>query len=159
MSEDNLKPLLFLHVKPKPSSLIVPSFINPPLISKILDDSFSSLATLKPSNYNVKTTGKDIAEQQTHLSPEHCTALAAMLAKHDEMFNHVLGQYPDGTVHLQVLPGVAPIHCKPFGVPHHNLKQLKCEIDMLVLLDVIEPILISEWAFPPFLVPKKHGTA
>jgi Reverse transcriptase (RNA-dependent DNA polymerase)./Integrase core domain. len=32
-------------------------------------------------------------------------------------------------------------------------------LDTLVLLDVIEPILVSEWAFPSFIVPKKDGTA
>jgi hypothetical protein len=130
------------------------------LISKVLDDNFSFSETLKPSDYDVKTTAMDIAAQQTHLPPEHHTALAATLAKHNKMFNCILGKYPDGTVKLQVLvPGVSPIHCKPFGVPHRNLKQLKHEIDMLVMLDVIEPILISEWAFPSFLVPKKDGTA
>jgi hypothetical protein len=94
-----------------------------------------------------------------HLIPRHRTALAAMLAKHDEMFNHVLGKYPDGNVHLQVVPGVSPVHYNPFAVPLCNLKQFKREVDTLVLLDVIEPILISEWAFPSFLVPKQDGTA
>jgi Reverse transcriptase (RNA-dependent DNA polymerase). len=129
------------------------------MVSQIFDDCFVSSETLKPSDYDVKTTGKDITEQQTHLSPEHRTALAAMLAKHDQIFNQVLGKYPDGSVRLQVVPGVSPIHCKPFGVPNRNLKQLKREIDTLLLLDVIEPILILEWAFPSFLVPKKDGTA
>jgi hypothetical protein len=97
---------------------------------------------------------------QTHLILLHRTALAAMLAKHDEMFNFVLGKYPDSTVHLQVVPGVSPVHCKPFAVPHCNLKQFKREIGTLVLLDVIEPILISAgWAFPSFLVPNNGGTA
>jgi hypothetical protein len=27
------------------------------------------------------------------------------------------------------------------------------------LLDVIEPVLVCEWAFPSFIVPKKDGTA
>ena len=118
---------------------------DPPSISNVFEDNFASSETLKPSDYNVKTTGKDIAEHQTHLGPQHRTALAAMLAKHDAMFNRVLGKYPDGgTVRLQVVPGVSPIHCKPFAVPHRNLKQLKTEIDTLVMLDVIEPILISE---------------
>jgi Reverse transcriptase (RNA-dependent DNA polymerase). len=139
---------------------ICPSKPDDPLsVLNVFEDSFASSESLKPSDYNVKTTGKDIAEQQTHLIPQHRTALAAMLAKHDEMFNRVLGKYPDGTVRLQIVPGVSPIHCKPFAVPHRNLKQFKREIDTLVLLDVIEPILISEWAFPSFLVPKKDGTA
>jgi hypothetical protein len=110
--------------------------------------------------YDTKTTGQDIANQQEHLFPQHRTALAAMLAKHDARYNCVLGKYPDGTVHCsQVVPGVSPIHCKPFSVPHQNLHQLKREIDKLVLLDVVEPILVSEWAFPAFIAPKKDGTA
>lgn len=130
------------------------------MVSQIFEDSFTSSETLKPSDYDVKTTaGKDIAEQQSHLSPKHHTALAAMLAKHDQMFKCVLGKYPDGTVCLQVVPGVSPTHCKPLSIPNWNLKQLKCEIDTLLLLDVIEPILISEWAFPSCLERKMalHG--
>jgi Reverse transcriptase (RNA-dependent DNA polymerase)./Integrase core domain. len=145
------------HPRLQPVRPLTPE--DPSSVLNVFEDSFASSESLKPSDYNVKTTGKDIADHQTHLIPQHRTALAAMLAKHDEMFNRVLGKYPDGTVRLQVVPGVSPIHCKPFSVPHRNLKQLKREIDTLVLLDVVEPILISEWAFPSFLVPKKDGTA
>jgi hypothetical protein len=133
------------HPRLQPVRPLTPE--DPPSVLNVFEDSFASSESLKPSDYNVKTTGKDIADHQTHLIPQHRTALAAMLAKHDEMLNRVLGKYPDGTVRLQVVPGVSPIHCKPFAVPNRNLKQLKREIDTLVLLDVVEPILISEWAF------------
>ena len=75
------------------------------------------------------------------------------------MFNRVLGKYPEGQVHLQLVPGATPFHCCPYTIAHHNLKDFKHELDTLLLLDIIEPVLVSEWAFPSFLVPKKDGTA
>jgi hypothetical protein len=120
----------------------------PDIIKKAAQDSYHALPSIKPSDYDTQTTGADIAAQQSHLEPEHRTALAAMLAKHDAMFNRVLGKYPDGRVRLQLVPGATPIHCKPYTVPHRNLKQFKRELDTLLLLDVIEPVLVSEWVLP-----------
>jgi hypothetical protein len=38
----------------------------------------------------------DIAQMQTHLEPQHCTALAAMFAKHEAMYNCPLTEYNKG---------------------------------------------------------------
>jgi hypothetical protein len=70
----------------------------PDIIKKAAQDSYHALSTIKPSDYDTQTTGANITAQQSHLEPEHRTepALAAMLAKHDIIFNRVLGKYPDG---------------------------------------------------------------
>jgi hypothetical protein len=130
----------------------------PKSIQDALEDAYMS-TQLKPSDYNTTTTGEKIAEEQTHLSPLHRSALAALLHKHNEMFSRILGKYPNEKVQLKLIPGANPIHCKPFGVPNKNLKSFKHEIDVLLLLDVLEPVLTSQWAFPTFLIPKKDGTA
>jgi hypothetical protein len=113
---------------------------DPPFILHVFEDSYLSLEILKPSDYDVKTTGKDLAEHQTNLPTQRHIVLAA--SHHDEMFNHVLGKYPDGTVCLQVIPCVPPINCEPVVIPHKNFNQLNHEIDIFFLLFVIEQILI-----------------
>jgi hypothetical protein len=128
-----------------------------PTISKA-DDALMSVS-IKPSDYSSLTSSEEIAEKQYHLPPEHKSALAAMLHKHQELFGHTLGKFPNQKVKLHLIPGAKPIHCKPFSVPNKNLAQLKQEINTLLDLDVIEPVLTSLCAFPTFLIPKKDGTA
>ena len=75
------------------------------------------------------------------------------------MFNHVLGAHPHEKVALELKPNSSPIQCKPFTVPTKYRDLLKGELDKLVDLQVLKPVLTSQWAFPTFLVPKKDGTA
>jgi hypothetical protein len=82
------------HPRLQPVSIDAQEY--PDIIKKAAQDSFHAMSSIKASDYDTKTTGADIAAQQSHLEPEHRTALAAMLAKHDAMFNRVLGKYPDG---------------------------------------------------------------
>jgi hypothetical protein len=108
----------------------------------IAEDAFMSV-TIKPSDYNTVTSASEIAEQQVHLSPAHHSALATILQKHNAMFGGILGKYPHEEVHLNLLPNVKPIHCKPFGVPNKDIQTFKNEIKTLVELDVLEPVLTS----------------
>ena len=53
-----------------------------------------------------------------------------------------------------------PIYHKAFPIANKDREFLKSQLDQLEDLQVVlERILISEWAFPAFMVPKKDGTA
>ena len=82
-----------------------------------------------------------------------------MLGQFDAMFNHVLAKYPYEKVTLHLRPGAKLVQCRPFLRPR-EFHELFCqEINNLVELKVLEPVLVSKQAFPRFLVPKKDGTA
>jgi hypothetical protein len=135
------------------SQPVILSSSDPIAVQKQFAESFMSVNTSSKK----RTDGKDIAQNQTHLEPQHRTALAAMLAKHEAMYNRSLGEYKGTKVELKLIPGVHPIKCKPFPIPHRHLKEFKRLIDTLVLQDILEPVLATEWCFPSFLVPKKNG--
>lgn len=78
----------------------------------------------------------------------------------NNMFNRTLGIFRGATANLVLKdPTCTPVHTRPFSVPDKLRKLLKDELNKLVSLGVLEPILNSAWAFPTFLVPKKDNTA
>ena len=111
------------------------------------------------SDYNTLTTGKEIAQQQEHLSKEERDLLGITLDEFNPMFNQVLGEYKKTKCDLRLKPGVQPVHTRPFPVPDKLRPMLKGELKKLVDLGVLESVLSSAWAFPTFLTPKKDNTA
>ena len=115
---------------------------------------------MKSSDYDTKTSGSEIAQQQLHLSKDKRKELATVLNKFNTMFNQVLGVYPHVKADLKLIdPNVKPIHVRPFTGPNKLRDSFKDELDKLVRLGVLTSVLTSAWAFPMFLIPKKDGTA
>jgi hypothetical protein len=134
------------------------------LVVSLLANNALTCIDIKPSGYHTQSTPEQIANKQLHLpAPVHRTALVLLatrlLHKHQELYSHTLGKYPNQKVNLHLIPVAKPIHYKPLSVPIKNLAQLKQEIKTQLELDVIEPVLTSLWAFPTFLFPKKDGIA
>jgi hypothetical protein len=140
----------------------VPESPEPISLCKAIEEAYfvGDKSKLKESDYDTKTTGTEIAAQQEHLSEEERLALAAVLNKFNPMFNQVLGKYPHLLADLKLIdPKVKPVHVRPFTVPDKLRALLKNELDKLVKLQVLEPVVTSAWAFPTFLIPKKDNTA
>lgn len=114
---------------------------------------------LQESDYNTTTTGNDIAQEQEHLQSEERNLLGLTLGEFNPMFNQVLGLYPHAKCDLRLKNGAEPIHTRPFQVPDKFRDLLKKELEKLVSLRVLSPVLSSAWAFPTFLIPKKDNTA
>ena len=116
-------------------------------------------ADIKESDYNTLNDGTGIAAMQDHLADDQKEQLTKVLNQFNDMFNQVLVTYPYEKVDLELKPNVKPIQCKPFSVPNKYRDLLKKEINKLVDLQVLKPVLVSQWAFPTFIIPKKDGTA
>ena len=114
---------------------------------------------MQESDYNTSTTGDDIAQEQVHLPKEERNLLGLTLGEFNPMFNQVLGCYPHAKCDLKLKTGTDPIHTRPFQVPDKFRDLLKNELNKLVDLKVLKPVLSSAWAFPTFLIPKKDNTA
>ena len=65
------------------------------------------------------------------------------------MFNQVLGVYPRVNADLKLIdPNVKPIHVRPFTIPNKLRDLFKDELEKLVRLGVLTPVLTSAWAYP-----------
>ena len=98
-----------------------------------------------------------VAEQQIHLTPQQRSLLHHMLSHFEPLFNGKLGKYPHRQVHLELIDGAKPVHCKPYPVARVHEQLFKQECANLVRDGVLEPIGGSEHAYPTFIVPKKDG--
>ena len=114
---------------------------------------------LTESDYDTKTSGVEVAQMQEHLTEQQRNLLSLTLVEFDPMFNQVLGEYKGAKCHLKLKKGARPVFCKAFPVPEKQRGIFKAELDKLVSLKVLYPVLTSAWAFPTFLISKKDGTA
>ena len=104
--------------------------------------------------------GSEVAKQQDHLPSEQQQSLGETLDNFNTMFNHTLGSFEGAVADLKLIdPNCRPVHTRPFTVPNKLRPLLKKELDKLVELKVLTPVLSSSWAFPTFLIPKKDNTA
>ena len=129
----------------------------------IIPDSSSMMQAMASyfteSDYNTRTSGRAIAQDLEHLNEDQKKTIGIMLDDFNPMFNQVLGAYPHAQADLLLKKNAEPIHCRPFSVADKNRELFKKELNKLVGLDVLEPVLNSPWAFPTFLIPKKDNTA
>lgn len=109
-----------------------------------------------PSKYE-KVDVHDIARQQTHLSKDKQADLAACLEGYEKLFSGKLGVYPRKKIHLDLIPGAQPVHCRAYAVAHLHQKVFKDECWRLVEEGVLEPCGATDHAYPTFIIPKKDG--
>jgi len=120
-------------------------------------DSFLAQPILDPLYEQVST--EFVAEQQKHLTKEQQADLAAVLSKHEKLFDGTLGKYPHKKVHIDVEEGATPKHSRPYPVPRVHEGVFKRTLDDMVRRGVLEKQGTSEWAHPCFITPKKDGRA
>lgn len=80
-----------------------------------------------------------------------------LLKKHKKLFNGTLGMYPHKKVHIELTDEAKPVHSQAYPIPNIHYKTFKKELDYLVRIGVLEPVWLSEWASPTFIIPKKDG--
>jgi hypothetical protein len=94
----------------------------------------------------------------THLSPSHCNLLLVLLLKFEELFNGTLGDWKLPPVSFELKEGAKPYHGRPYPIPKIHKGTLIKEIDCLILIGVLKWQLLSKWASPSFIIPKKDHT-
>jgi hypothetical protein len=100
---------------------------------------------------------KQVAEQQTHLTPPQRQDLAALLSEFPKLFSGQLGCYPNHKVHLELTENAKPYRCRAYPVPKAHEAVFKEELRRLCDIKVLEPCGPSEWLSPTFIIPKKDG--
>ena len=94
-------------------------------------------------------------EAQTHLSTEERQEFKEVLDKYTEVSNGKLGCYPHEKIHIQLKPGVKPIHKHAYPVSFKREELFKRELEHLVREGVLRECGPTQWGFPTFIVPKK----
>ena len=120
-------------------------------------DSFLSQPILDPLYEQVEPAV--VAKQQHHLTEEQQADLTAVLERHTKLFDGTLGKYPHKKMHIDVIDGAEPKHCRPYPVPRVHEGVFKRTLDDMVQRGVLEKQGTSEWAHPCFITPKKDGRA
>ena len=92
-----------------------------------------------------------------HLSADHQKKLLQRLFKCDSLSDGTLGDWITKPVFLQLKEGASPYHGRAFPVPKLHKDVLIKEVERLYKLGVLERQHYSEWALPPFIVPKKNN--
>ena len=88
-------------------------------ILDILDDDEADDAFILDAKYEA-TTGKEVAEKQTHLTHEQRSLLAQALENTAELFDGQLGHYKYNQIHLELKPHAIPVASKLYSVPKQH---------------------------------------
>jgi hypothetical protein len=104
------------------------------------------------AKYNKADLQSIVNNNCKHLSADQQDKLLQLLMKYESLFDGTLG---DWTVSFQLKEGSKPYHGRAFPVPKIHKEVLIREIERLCKLGVLERQPESEWASPPFIVPKK----
>ena len=81
-----------------------------------------------------------------------------MLTEHEVLFDGTLGDWNTKPVSFELKEGTKPYHGRPFPVPESHKETTMKELNRLCELGLLEFQSTSEWASPPFIIPKKDNT-
>jgi len=98
-----------------------------------------------------------VAQDQSHLTPEERDQLEALLLKYKPLFDGTLGAWTHDEYHLELKEGAQPYHARAFPVPKVHYETLYKEVMRLCEVGVLKRVNRSEWAAPTFIIPKKDG--
>jgi hypothetical protein len=115
-------------------------------IKRILDAKYEKI--------NIRQYVKDIK----HLTTAQQDSLAALLERHEPLFDGTLGNWKSEDYDIELKEGVRPYHARAYPIPKTYEQTLKVEVERLCHLGVLKKINQSEWGAPTFIIPKKDGT-
>ena len=99
----------------------------------------------------------ELAQAQKQLTPIQRTELARLFHKFPQLFDSELRTYPHCQYHLDLQVSAKPVHSRPYRVPFTQRDTIKCELDHLVKIGVLERSGASQWASGTFIILKKDG--
>jgi hypothetical protein len=110
------------------------------------------------ANYRKEDLQAILKDKCSHLSADHQNKLLQLLQKNKWPFDGTLGDWKTKPVSFQLKEGVLPYHGQAFPVPKVHKETIMKEVERLCKLGVLERQSASEWALPPFIIPKKDKT-
>jgi len=120
-----------------------------------LDDGYVT-GKILPSKYDYNDV-REMAQQQTYLTPSQRNDLEAIFLEHQTLFNGQLKKYTGGQVHLNINPNAKPHYSYAYPTAHKHLEVFKMELYHLVDQDVLEKAPRSAWIAGTFIIPKKDS--
>ena len=122
-----------------------------------IDDSLTRIKKrILDNDYDVADL-RQVAEDQTHLTPDEQKELESLLREYEDLFDGTLGRWTQPDYRIELKPDVKPYHAKAFPVPRVHMETLKKEVERLCKVGVLKRVNRSEWAAPTFIIPKKDG--
>jgi hypothetical protein len=116
-------------------------------------------STLDTTKHDQKADLQSIVRDNCkHLSADQQKKLLQLLKKYELLFDGTLGDWKTKPVSFQSKEGVSPYHGRVFTVPKIHKHTIMKEVERLCKLGVLERQPASEWALPPFIIPKKDKT-
>ena len=106
------------------------------------------------SKYEVSNL-EEVVFQLKYLTPEQQVTLLRVLQAHEFMFARRVGKWKGPPIDITLKEGVKPYHAKAYRVPQAYLKVFNEEIERLVEIRTLSPVVQSNWASPTFCIPKK----
>jgi hypothetical protein len=92
------------------------------------------------------------------LSMPHQNLLLELLLKYKELFDGMLGDWKLLPFSIELKDGAKLYHSRPYPIPKVHKATLMKEIDRLIAIGVLKWQLLSKWASPSFIIPKKDHT-
>ena len=81
--------------------------------------------------------------------------LLRVMLKYEPIFAGKVGKWKGKPIDIILKDGTKPYHAKAYRVPQAYLKVFKDEIDRLVQIGILSPVIRSDWSSSTFCVPKK----
>ena len=101
---------------------------------------------------------REYVKESKHLTAAQQDSLAALLERHEKLFDGTLGNWKSEDYDIELKEGAKPCHARAYPIPKAYEQTLKVEVQRLCTLDVLKKVNRSEWGAPTFIIPKKDGT-
>ena len=98
---------------------------------------------------------EELVASLTYLNRDQQFELLLVMNEHKPMFAGKVGQWKGPPINIQLKDNFKPRHAKAYRVPHAYLQVFKKEIERLVEIGTLSPVIQSEWASPTFFIPKR----
>ena len=94
----------------------------------------------------------------SQINSEKKTQLLGILKDFFDLFDGTLGYWYIEPVDLELNTCYKPFDCKYYPVPEINKETFCKELERLVVIGVLTPVLQSQYITPIFIIPKKEVT-
>ena len=114
-------------------------------------------AVMLPANYK-KPDLKEVVSEIEHLNENQKETLLRVLIDNEQAFQGTKGKWVGEDIDIEIKPNPKPYFARPYNIPKSQEKLMRDEIARLEKIEVLSPVLESEWAAPSFGTPKKDQT-